>query len=329
MTTQTTNNTQRILGKTGFSVGEIGLGAWQIGGDWGEVSEESALATLRSAHENGVNFIDTAMGYGGGRSERLIGRFLRETELQSQVYVATKVPSNIEPTVDAMEQAVTGSLERLGVDSLDFLQLHCWPLAKMQSEVWDVLATLQQRGLIKHFGASVESVEEALFCILETPVAALQVIFNIFRQKLIGELFPIAQTAGVGLIVRLPLASGLLSGKFGADHEFESGDHRNYNADGAAFNVGETFAGLPFEKGVELVAKVREIVGDNAPLSQIALRWILDFDAVSVIIPGAKNPAQAAQNVAATTLPPLSPEVHAALRTLYQAEVEPHIRGAY
>lgn len=319
----------RTLGKTGYSISEIGLGAWQLGGDWGEVSDAQALETLRAAHQSGVNFIDTAMGYGGGRSEKRIGEFLRELDEGDRVYVATKISRGIEPTSSEMERAVSGSIERLGVEALDFVQLHCWPLEQMRGPVWDVLLQLQERGLIRHFGASVETVEEAKFCIQETPCAALQVIFNIFRQKLVDELFPLARQKDVGLIARVPLASGILSGKFGANHRFPPGDHRNYNANGEAFNVGETFAGLPFEVGVEMADKIQSIVGDQTPLSQIALRWILDFPAVSTIIPGAKNPDQARQNAAASGLPPLSTEVHAQLSALYQDEIAAQIRGVY
>ena len=319
----------RTLGKTGFSVSEIGLGAWQLGGDWGEVSDAQAQETLRAAHQSGVNFIDTAMGYGGGRSEARIGEFLRGLPGGERVYIATKISRGIEPTLGELERAVSGSIERLGVQSLDFVQLHCWPLELMRGPVWDHLETLQERGLIRHFGASVETVEEAIYCINETPAAALQVIFNIFRQKLVDELLPLARQKNVGLIARVPLASGILSGKFGADHQFPEGDHRNYNANGEAFNAGETFAGLPFEKGVEMADKIQNIVGAQTPLAQVALRWILDFPAISTIIPGAKNPAQARQNAMAAQLPPLSKEVHAQLGELYRSEIEAQIRGVY
>ena len=327
-TAQNTMN-YRALGKTGYLISEIGLGAWQLGGDWGEVSDRAALETLRAAHQSGVNFIDTAMGYGGGRSERRIGEFLGELGAGERVYVATKISRGIEPTLDALERAVSGSIERLGVESLDLVQLHCWPLDVMRGPVWDVLTKLQERGLVQQFGASVETVEEAQFCINQTPCATLQVIFNIFRQKLVDELLPLAQQKEVGLIARVPLASGLLSGKFGANHQFPEKDHRNYNANGDRFNVGETFAGLPFEVGVEMADKIQSLVGAGAPLAQIALRWILDFPAISTVIPGARNPEQARQNAAATQLPPLADEVHARLRELYENQIKAQIRGVY
>lgn len=319
----------RTLGKTGFPISEIGLGAWQLGGGWGDVSDAQALDTLRAAHASGVNFIDTAMGYGGGRSESRIGEFLRQLDAGDRVYVATKISRGIEPTLEALEPAIAGSIERLGVEALDFVQLHCWSLELMRGPVWDVLLQLQERGLIRHFGASVETVEEAQYCINHTPCAALQVIFNIFRQKLVDELFPLAQEKNVGLIARVPLASGILSGKFEKTHQFASNDQRNYNANGEKFNVGETFAGVPFEVGVEMADKIQNIVGTDAPLAQIALRWILDFPAVSTIIPGATKPEQARQNAAAAHLPPLSAEVHEQLRALYQNEIKDQIRGVY
>lgn len=345
-----TNNSlpSRVLGKTGFEVSEIGFGAWAIGGSWGEEVEEStALAALHAAVDAGTNFIDTADVYGGGRSERLIGQLLKERS--ERIYVATKMGRNSgwSDSYQSVESAAMSSLKNLGVETLDLVQLHCVSMETLRGPVWEHLETLKEKGLIRFYGASVESIEEGLHCIEYSNCASLQVIFNIFRQRLIDELFPAAQSANVGLIARVPLASGILTGKFGQNHQFAADDHRNFNADGQSFNAGETFAGVPFERGVEFAQKIRAIVGDNrnsdnrnnrngdnrnggsAPLSAQALRWILDYQAVSTVIPGAKTPEQAQQNAFAATLPQLSPEVHTALQQLYRNEIEPLIRGAY
>jgi aryl-alcohol dehydrogenase-like predicted oxidoreductase len=322
---------QRTLGKTGAPVSEIGFGAWAIGGSWGEeVEEPVALEALRAAADAGVTFFDTADVYGGGRSERLIGQFLAERKGEG-LFVATKMgrAGDFAPTYEAMERAARESAKRLGVQSLDLVQLHCLPLDVMRGEVWQNFERLQSAGLIQNFGASVESVEEALYCIGNTGCATLQVIFNIFRQKLVDELLPVVEQNNVGIIARVPLASGLLTGKFGANHRFAPDDHRSFNANGESFNAGETFAGIPFERGVELAGQVRQIVGDDAPLAAWSLRWILDFPGVSTIIPGAKTAAQARENVRASSLPPMSEEVHASLRELYRSEIAPLIRGAY
>ena len=321
----------RTLGKTDASVSEIGFGAWAIGGSWGEEVEEfTALEALRAAADEGVTFFDTADVYGGGRSERLIGKFLRE-RAGEKFFVATKMgrTGDFAPTYEVMEQTARESAKRLGVEALDLVQLHCLPLDIMRGEVWANFERLKSAGLIQNFGASVESVEEALFCINHTQCASLQVIFNIFRQKLVDELLPVAQQKDVGIIARVPLASGLLTGKFGVNHTFARDDHRSFNANGESFNAGETFAGIPFERGVELAEKVRQIVGDDAPLAALSLRWILDFAGVSTVIPGAKTAAQARENGRASGLPPLSDAVHAKLRALYGSEIEPLIRGAY
>lgn len=321
---------RRVLGQTGYEVSEIGFGAWAIGGSWGEtVDETDALAALHAAADAGTNFIDTADVYGGGRSEEIIGKFLHQRG--ESFVVATKMGrgGDFDASYETMEKTAVAATRRLGVEALDLVQLHCLPLDVMRGEVWANFQKLQSKGLIRHYGASVESIEEALFCIRETGCATLQVIFNIFRQKLVSELFPAAAAANVGIIARVPLASGLLSGKYTATHHFAADDHRNFNANGEAFNVGETFAGVPFEKGVELAVKIREITGDGAPLAAQALRWILDYPEVSTVIPGAKNAAQAAQNASAAALAPLSADIHAALADLYRNDLEPFIRGPY
>ena len=326
---------QRPFGDAGTPVGEIGLGCWQLGGsDWGAVSDETAMATLQAAVESGVTFFDTADVYGGGRSETLIGRFVKESG--APVFVATKLgrfsppgwPANF--TREAMRAHTEASLRRLQRETLDLTQLHCIPAEELRrGEVFEHLRALRQEGKIRGFGASVESDAEALLCLEQEGLATLQIIFNLFRQKPAREVFDRAREKGVAIIVRLPLASGLLAGKFRADTHFGQSDHRSYNRDGQAFNVGETFAGLPFEKGVALADALKPLVPEGMSLAEMALRWCLDFEAVTVVIPGAKNPEQARGNARASDLPPLGPELHERLRALYAAEVAPHIRGPY
>ncbi|MBC8138208.1 MAG: aldo/keto reductase [Fibrella sp.] len=318
----------------GAMVGEIGLGCWQFGGDWGAVSEESAQATLQAAVDGGVTFFDTADVYGGGLSEEIIGRFLAQSG--ADVFVATKLGRRGDPggpanyTSAVMRAHTEDSLRRLGVERLDLTQLHCIPTEELRrGDVFETLRTLQAEGKIARFGASVESVEEAQICLAQPGLASLQVIFNIFRQKPMVELFADAKAKGTAIIVRLPLASGLLTGKYKQETTFAPQDHRTYNRDGQAFNVGETFAGLSFELGVALADELKPLVPNGFTLTQMALRWILDFDAVTVIIPGAKNPEQAQANVSVADLPPLSPELHARLRDWYADRVATHIRGPY
>ncbi len=233
-------------------------------------------------------------------------------------------------TEQALRQKTEDSLQRLGVDCLDLTQLHCVPMKVLQDgAIFDWLGKLKAEGKIKHFGASVESVEEAMVCLEHDDLASLQIIFNIFRQKPIAELLPKAKAKNVAIIVRLPLASGLLAGKFTKDSKFAETDHRNYNRDGQYFNVGETFAGLPFAKGVELADAIKPLVPEGMTMAQMAMRWILDHEAVSVVIPGASSPKQAIDNAQASDLPALSPELHQKLSELYTSEVHDHIRGPY
>src|SRR3954471_2366808 len=324
----------RTFGKTGRTVGEVGLGTWQLGANWGDVTDETALATLGAAYEAGTTLFDTADVYGMGRSETLIGRFLKET--RGKIYVATKLgrfsppgwPANF--TRAGIRQHTEASLQRLGVEALDLTQLHCIPFAELKKgEVFTHLRELKREGKIRDFGVSVESMEEAAFCVQQEGVAALQIIFNIFRQKPIHTLFAAAKQRNVALLVRLPLASGLLGGKMTKATKFDETDHRNFNRDGAAFNVGETFAGIPFPKGVELADGLRPLVPAGLSMSDMALRWCLDFEAVSAIIPGAKNPDQARANARASSLPPLGAALHRTLEDFYQREVERQIRGQY
>ncbi len=325
---------KRNFGNTGIQVGEVGIGTWQLGTDWGEVTDAAALATLRAAHEAGVDFFDTADVYGAGRSETLIGRFLKETG--AKVFVASKLGRGGDPgwpgnfTREAVRRHTEASLRRLGLETLDLMQLHCVPFEELRrGELFGWLRELRTEGKIRAFGASVESMEEALWCVRQDGCVALQIIFNLFRQKPIATLFPEAQARGVACIVRLPLASGLLTGKFTKATRFAAGDHRTYNRDGASFNVGETFAGLPFERGVELADALKPLVPSGLTLTAMALRWCLDFEAVSVVIPGAKNPEQARANARVSALAPLPRELHAQLADFYGREVHAHIRGPY
>jgi aryl-alcohol dehydrogenase-like predicted oxidoreductase len=305
----------RLFGNTGIEVSEVGLGTWQLGGDWGDVDDTTALKILHAATENGVNFLDTADVYGDGRSERLIGKFLKETD--KQLFVATKIGRRAEPgwpqnfTLQTMQRHVDDCLNRLGVESLDLVQLHCIPTEVLRDgEVFDHLRTLQREGKIQRYGVSVESMEEAEICLDQPDIASLQIIFNIFRQKPIAAIFERAKAQQVAIIARVPLASGLLSGKFTKDTQFSTDDHRNFNRDGQAFNVGETFAGLPFEKGIELADAIKPLVPHGMSMPQMALRWILDHDAVTTVIPGASKLSQIESNVSASQLPPLKPDLH-------------------
>ena len=323
----------RKLGKHGFTISEVGLGCWQFGGDFGEMKEETAISIMKTAVENGVNFFDTANVYGAGRSEELIGRFLKECD--APVVVATKFgrgdgvyPDTYSESI--LLQAIEASLKRLGTDTIDLLQLHCIPTEVLrQGDVFDWLRRAQQNGLIEHFGASVETVEEGLICLEQDGLLSLQVIFNIFRQKMVNELLPQAKERGVGIIARLPLASGLLSGKFTNETTFVPTDHRNYNRDGASFNVGETFAGLPFAKGIELVEMIKEMLPGDISMAQLALRWILDHDVVSTVIPGASSVAQVKTNADSSNLEQIPEALHKSLRNLYDEQIHTHIRGPY
>ena len=324
----------RLFGNTGRKVSEVGLGCWQLGGaEWGDVPDDQALAILGAAVDSGVTFFDTADVYGNGRSESLIGRFLKRSA--KEIFVATKLGrmADLYPdkyTEPGVRAAIEASLARLGIETIDLIQLHCIPMEVMrQGDVFEWLRKLQEEGKVRNFGASVESVDEALLCLEQKGFASLQIIFNIFRQKPIGALFPQAKKKGVAIIVRLPLASGLLSGKLTKDTKFGVKDHRFFNRDGKQFNVGETFAGIPFEKGVELAEEMKAFVPEGLSMVQLAQRWILDYDAVSVIIPGASSAAQARENARVSDLPALSRSLHDRLENYYQSEVEPFIRGPY
>jgi aryl-alcohol dehydrogenase-like predicted oxidoreductase len=327
----------RRFANTRTDVSEVGLGCWQLGGaDWGDVSDEQAFDVLRASVERGVTFLDTADVYGTGRSESLIGRFLK-TDKPRKLFIATKLGRFPEPgwpanfSLESFRKHTEASLKRLGVDALDLTQLHCIPPERLKSgEPFDWLATLKKEGKLKHYGASVESMEEAVWCVRHAAgCASLQIIFNVFRQKPLTELFREAKHHGIALIVRLPLASGLLSGRMTAGTQFPANDHRNYNRDGQAFNVGETFAGLTLEKGVELADALKPLVPAGMTMAQMALRWILDHDAVTTVIPGASTPDQARANAAASDARPIGDDLHERLRSFYLDRVATHIRGPY
>lgn len=320
----------RRLGKTGYEVSEIGLGCWQLGGDFGPVGDETAGAILDAANAGGVNFWDTADVYGGGLSESRIGAHTKAPGVK----VATKVGRSgaLYPdkyTKDGVRASLQASAQRLGVPTLDLAQLHCVPTQVLRDgSIFHWMDELQAEGLVRHWGASVETVEEGLICLDHPGVSTLQIIFNIFRQDAAKELLPKAAEQDVGIIVRLPLASGLLSGKFDKDTRFDASDHRNYNADGQAFSVGETFSGIPFARGIELVQELKGLAPEGVPLAQVALRWILDHPQVSTIIAGVSKPEQLADNIAASERPSLFPALRKQMGEWYEKDVRPEIRGA-
>ncbi len=325
---------ERQLGNNGFAISEIGLGCWQLGGDWGDkINKQRAREILDEAVRNDVNFFDTADVYGDGRSEELIGEFIKASN--ANIKVATKFgrSGNVFPnsySEQALRRSVDASRKRLHKDCIDLLQLHCIPIEELKKgEIFDWLRTLKKEGKITHFGASVESVEEGLICLEQEGLQSLQVIYNIFRQKLTDELLPQAHEKGVGIIVRLPLASGLLSGKFTSETQFAKSDHRNFNKDGEAFNVGETFAGLPFKVGVKLSDELKEFCPENLSLAEMSLRWILDHKEVTTIIPGASSAKQVMQNARTSDLSSLSNPLMKELKEFYRTNIHSNIRGVY
>lgn len=320
----------------GIEISEVGLGTWQLGSaDWGNVSDEEAFNILNAFTEVGGNFIDTADVYGMGNSEKAIGRFLR-TE-PKEIYIASKLgrrrdgkfgwPQNF--TYLAMHKQVVSTLRNLDISELFLEQLHCIPIEQLKNgEVFDHLRKLQDEKLIKHWGVCVETSEEALICLEQDGLSSLQIIFNVFRQHVADEIFAKAKEKDVALIVRVPLASGLLTGKFNEQTTFASNDHRNYNANGEAFNTGETFSGIEFNKGVEFSHDIAKLFPDDR-MAQWSIRWILDHPEVTTVIPGASKILQVESNVEASDLPSLSNDVHAKLRALYNEKIKPVIRGHY
>lgn len=324
----------RELGNTGLQVSEVSFGTWAIGGSWGNTNDDEALKGLDKAIGEGVNFFDTADVYGDGHAEQLLAKATKGKE--DEIYIATKFCRagdihDLETYSEARVRAYCeASLKRLERERIDLYQIHCPPLAVLKDgRVFEVLDKLQAEGKIRHYGVSVETVEEGLFCLGVPGVKALQVILNLFRQKPLAELLPRAQEAGVGILVRLPLASGLLTGKFTPDTTFAADDHRNFNANGEQFNVGETFAGLPFVKGVELAAQLSWIAEGRGDMARAAMRWILDQPQVSCVIPGFRNVRQVEDNLGAIDVPSFSKEELERLANFYQNEVAQHIRGAY
>jgi aryl-alcohol dehydrogenase-like predicted oxidoreductase len=318
----------RRLGKTGHRVSTIGFGAWAIGGSWGAVDDDVSLAALHAAADAGVTLIDTADVYGDGRSERLIGRFLRERRGERFV-VATKMGRSVPQvapnyTPAAFHAWVDGSRERLGVDRLDLVQLHCPPIeVYYRPDLFDALDALVADGSIAAYGVSVERVEEALKAIEYPGVATVQIIYNIVRQRPADRFLAEAARRDVGVLARVPLASGLLTGKLTRETAFAPDDHRAYNRHGESFDVGETFAGLDYEAGLALVEELRSLVPAGATLAQLALRWILMAEAVTAAIPGARTPKQARANAAAADLASLPPATMERIRALYEERAKP------
>ena len=337
---------QRVLGKTGRPVSVVGLGTWQLGADWGSVTEEDALAVLRAAAESGVTFFDTADVYGDGRSEQVIARF-RAEDAGRAIMVATKMGRRVaqEPenyTLANFRAWTDRSRANLGVDRLDLVQLHCPPTPVFSSDaVYDALDTLVAEEVIAAYGVSVETADQALTAIARPGLASVQIILNAFRRKPLEQVLPAAAAAGVGIIARVPLASGLLSGRYTRDTAFAADDHRSFNRHGEAFDVGETFSGVDYQTGVQAAAEFAAIVaepdayvsrpaGETAPsTAQAALRWVIQHPGVSTVIPGARSPEQARQNAAAAALPPLSPHALNQVEELYDKYLRAEIHSRW
>lgn len=324
----------RRLGNTDLKISELSLGTWAIGGSWGKTNDKEALKGLEYAIDQGVNFLDTADVYGDGHSEELLAKATKGKE--DSIHVASKFcrAGDIHDPKTYSEESVRNYLEntlsRLKRDRVDLYQIHCPPIEIIKDgKVFEVLDKLQDEGKIRYYGVSVETVEEGLLSMEYKNVRALQVIFNMFRQKPATELFPKAIEKGVGILARVPLASGLLTGKFSRGHEFEKDDHRDFNRDGQQFNVGETFAGLPFEKGVELSEQLSWISKGRDSMSQAALKWVLEHHGVSSVIPGFKNVKQVENNLKSIGTKKYTPKELTKIQSFYEKEVQEHIRGAY
>ncbi|WP_024285646.1 aldo/keto reductase [Cellulomonas sp. KRMCY2] len=327
---------KRVLGRTGRPVSVIGLGCWQLGGDWGEVTSDQGLAVLDAAVDAGVTFLDTADGYGDGRSEKLIGELLRRRGPDAGLTVATKMGRRANPhvegayTLDAFRTWTDRSRENLGVDTLDLIQLHCPPTPVFERDrTYDDLDTIVAEGRAAAYGVSVETVAEALTAIARPNVATVQIILNVFRRKPLEAVLPAAVEAGVGIIARVPLASGLLTGKFDATTVFAADDHRTYNRHGEAFDMGETFSGVPYDVGVAAAQEVARLAPQGATTAQLALRWIIDQPGVTAAIPGASRPEQARANAAAGALAPLDDATLDALRAVYDERIREHVHGRW
>jgi aryl-alcohol dehydrogenase-like predicted oxidoreductase len=324
---------QRPLGRTGAEVSVIGLGTWQLGGDWGDVDDDAAEAVLAAALDAGVTLLDTADVYGDGRSEERIRKALAPRG--QRPFVATKAGRRADPftaeqyTPENLRAWIDRSRRNLGVDVLDLVQLHCPPTAVYSDQrVYDALDSFVEDGAIAAYGVSVETVAEGLTALEHPGVATVQVILNAFRRKPLEQLLPAAARAGVGILARVPLASGLLTGKYDESTTFPSDDHRNYNRNGEAFDVGETFSGVPFDVGVAAAREVAEIAGD-APTAAFALRWVIDQPGVSTVIPGARNVEQVLGNVAAAELPPLTETQLTDLERVYDERIRVHVHDRW
>ncbi|MCO8245959.1 aldo/keto reductase [Haladaptatus sp. AB643] len=319
---------ERRLGTTSYEITEIGMGTWNIGSDWGDVSEETAHEAVRAALDAGITFLDTADVYGDGRSERVIADVLAEYETDERPVVATKAGRRLDPheasgyTESNLREFVDRSRDNLDMDSLDLLQLHCPPTdVYYRPETFDALDDLKAEGKLDHYGVSVERVEEGLKAIEYPDVETVQIIFNPFRQRPAELFFEEARRRDIGVIVRVPLASGLLTGQLSKETEFPENDHRNFNREGEAFDRGETFAGVPYERGLEAVDELERLVPEDATMAQFSLRWILDHDAVSTVIPGSTSPNHIRENVIAASLPPLTAEERERTNEIYEAHV--------
>jgi aryl-alcohol dehydrogenase-like predicted oxidoreductase len=320
----------RRLGKTGRDVSEIGFGAWAIGGSWGETNDEESLEGLHAAVDAGVTFFDTADVYGDGHSEKLIAQLVRDRA--EPLVVATKFGRRAahqevgEFTYDNLRAWLERSRENLGLETVDLVQLHCPPWdAYYTPSIFESCERLVDEGLVRNYGVSVEKIEEALKAIEYPPVATVQIIFNIFRQRPAELFFEQARLRDVGVIIRVPLASGLLTGKFSKDTSFAPDDHRSFNRHGEQFDVGETFSGVDYATGVDTADELKALVPDDASLTQLALRWILDHESVSTVIAGARTRDQVRDNAAASKLAPLPEETHAAIARLYRERIAPQV----
>jgi aryl-alcohol dehydrogenase-like predicted oxidoreductase len=318
----------RTLGATGWQVSEVSFGAWAVGGTWGEVDDQESLRAMHQAVDIGVNFFDTADVYGDGRSERLISQL--RAERTETIYVATKAGRRLNPhaaegyTIENIEAFVDRSLQNLGVETIDLLQLHCPPTpVYYQPELFEGLGRLVQNGKLRHFGVSVEKVEEALKAIEYPGVVSVQIIYNVFRQRPAELFFREAKSRNIGVIARLPLSSGMLTGKMSPSSQFEESDHRAFNRNGEAFDKGETFSGIDYGAGLAAVEELRPLVPQGMTFAQFALKWILMNDAVTCAIPGAKRPDQAVQNAAASDLPELDAKVLAGVNSVYEGRIKP------
>lgn len=318
----------RTLGKSGLEISAVSFGAWALGGDFGTVSDAESKQAVVRAIELGVNFFDTADVYGDGRSERILGEVKQATK--ANIIIATKAGRRLNPHVAAgynlenLTAFVERSLANLRVDALDLLQLHCPPTdVYYMPEVFDALDLLKERGKLRHYGVSVERVEEALKALEFPGVTSVQIIYNLLRQRPHDLLFERARQKQVGILARLPLSSGMLGGTMKAGTTFELSDHRNYNRNGEAFDQGETFSGVPFDVGLQFVEQLRELVPEATGMAAFALRWILMQDAVTAVIPGAKRPSQVEQNVSAVDLPDIPPSTLAQIDALYRDRIQP------